>query len=275
MFSFRSAGLLSVFSLTGLLWGATAFADTTFDMTSCPSGQTCLTDPSPVTGNTLTFTSGGLSITGEAFSVQGGSIGSAPGADTFSAKLLGLYNGNGLGVGADAPPDHALDNSPRVVGSSTVYHNDFIVFQLPANQKVVSIALNSFTKSYANNATVFIGSNSAFTSLSSFSGTSLSTIEADFTQLTFGNTNTGAGQGGTNTDTLATPLGGQFLIIATALTEPSGCNATASINCDYFKVASVVTRSTVPEPSSLALLLAGVGFYAVKRRRNKIKPQAA
>ena len=253
----------------------------TFNTTVCPIAS-CPTNLNPASpGNTLTFTSGGFSMSAGAFKSTGGTtLGQQP-TGGLTSDMLGLYSGVGLGVGKQSSPDDALDDSPRFVNFQEVNHTDFVIFQLPANSTVISISLNSFGTAFANAATVFVGGGSAYTSLSSFVGVTLATLEAansGFTKFGFGNTNVGADQGGTFVDTVSsTGVSGKFLIIAAALTAPtSNCGSAGASGCNYFKVAAItLDPKHVPEPSSLALLLAGMGIYGVRRYRGKLLREAA
>jgi hypothetical protein len=256
----RWAFVLAAVGFAALLPGAAAVANTTFD-TQCPSGQTC-----PETESSYVFTSGGFSTTGEAFQVNTGTIGSISTTTDLTSVSLGLLS-SGLGVGS-SPVNNAPANGKAQDG--------FIVFQLPANSTVVSISLYSSNTS-PDAATIFVGggSGTAFTSLASFSNATIATLDGTgFTTLNFANQNPSTGSGGTFTDTLTTPAPGAFLVIAGALgsnAPTTNCNATKTTGCDSFEVASIVLDPPrVPEPSSLALLVAGVGLYVVKRRRRTV-----
>jgi len=279
-----SATVTIALGAAALLTAAAASASPTldtFNTTVCPIAS-CPTNLNPTSpGNTLTFTSGGFSIKAEAFNSTGGTtLGHQP-TGGLTSDMLGLYSGSGLGVGNQTTPDNALDDSPRLVNGQEVNHTDFVIFQLPANSTAISISLNSFGKTFANAATVFVGGGSAYTSLSSFVGVTLATLEAvnsGFKEFSFGNTNVGAGQGGTFVDTISsTGVSGKFLIVAAALTAPtSNCGSAGASGCNYFKVAAITLDPTsVPEPSSLAVLLAGIGIYGVRRYRGKLLRKAA
>lgn len=290
----RFAKVLSGMAAAGLLAAAGPAAAFTWNTasdanTACTANgvfgagySQCIGDGgSPASGNLYTFSDGaGHNLTAAAFNA-------ATNTGTLTRDFLGMYNGNGLGVGYGGSPNHAVDNGNGTLSPTNKV--EMIAFKFPAgsiNWDAIEVDLNLFGSGYDSDATILVGkpvaqsgglSSAQVTQITSgngldgFAGISLSLIAggngntlSGFKQIdSLGALNggnrpiTGLGDGSTDT----------YVFVSTILTKPMDGNL------DAFKVSAIVGNGStgVPEPSTLSLIVAGsmAGLYVRRRRAQR------
>jgi hypothetical protein len=275
----RALGLLFAGAAAGAaLYAAPASAASSWDLSSSAlctqivgTGSTCIGSGSgsATNGNVYQFKADDNQlITAEAFRTT-----SSAGTSTLAANFLGFYGGNGLGVENLSANEHAVDNASGAA--------DFVVFKFPAAFDTLSIKLSPFGSTQDMDASIMFGTPtgtlSGITGLSGFSGVKISDI--------FASTNGGTVNGFTRFDsntaasssllTITPPQPNQeiYLIVAASLTNPDAV-------VDYFKINAITgskVTTSVPEPSSLSVLLMGAAavYYRRRKAQRKSTPTAA
>jgi hypothetical protein len=244
----RIRSLAVIASFAAALLAAPAFAATTYTWNTFSPGGTAFSQSGSGAGNQYTFTWGTESVKVRAYSLD--NLTSA----TFQTATVGLYD-HGLGVTyqgeSTTSPNHALDNVGKF---------DFLLVEFDGPTSNLGFQIGWKNGSTGDtDVQVYVGTAAAGLNLTSNGACGGS---CDFTEL--GLLGFGSAQTFDNValDTTKNVSGqGRYLLISGRLTTDLD---------DYFKV-SLLTGSqstSVPEPSSLAIMaVAAAGFGFARRRR--------